>query len=455
MGDGRYPEGVFLLRIIPLGHRLYLLFLLTLASLASGQSYVLVDCGLLNPVGESRSGGLNNLGHVTGTGTAPNGLSEHAFFFDGAIQDLGTLGMTYSWGHAVNARDRVVGYSGVASVVIHAYAWSSGTMFDEHVGELSFSRANGLNQRGDVAGVTAIPAPFVNEYRGYVLAEGVGTILDTLGGTESQAFDVNDKGQVVGFARTKEGKVRAVLWDGAVPVELGDLGDAFSRAKALNNTPTIVGQSRILSGDYRGFVWSEGVMVDFGTLGGLESDARAVNAFGKVVGAADQADGTSRAVLWEEGVLTDLNTLVAGAQGWVLTGANGINELGQISGTGKIDGVRHAYRLDPVLDAPVISGLVPGMAGRRNEIHALGATPGQHLWFLMAKQQGTTPIPGCPGLNLSLDKPRLLGIAPVDRSGRALLMVPLPAVARGLDLYFQAFDPASCKVSGIVEQEIF
>lgn len=87
-----------------------------------------------------------------------------------------------------------------------------------------------------------------------------------------------------------------------------------------------------------------------GTLGGSLSSALDINLAGKVVGWADTASGARHAFIWEapHGML-DLNDLIPPRSGWTLTHANGINEFGQIVGSGLHDGQERAFRLDPVL----------------------------------------------------------------------------------------------------------
>lgn len=43
--------------------------------------------------------------------------------------------------------------------------------------------------------------------------------LGTLGGSESFAYDINDLGQIVGWAKTGTGQTHAVLWDPVMVAE--------------------------------------------------------------------------------------------------------------------------------------------------------------------------------------------------------------------------------------------
>ena len=48
------------------------------------------------------------------------------------------------------------------------------------------------------------------------------------------------------------------------------------------------------------------------------------------------------------GPMQDLNNLLPPGSGWVLSDADGINDLGQITGTGTIGGQTHAFEMTPV-----------------------------------------------------------------------------------------------------------
>jgi hypothetical protein len=46
--------------------------------------------------------------------------------------------------------------------------------------------------------------------------------------------------------------------------------------------------------------------------------------------------------------MRDLNTLIPPGSGWFLSSATGINDAGQITGTGSFGGPTHAFLLTPV-----------------------------------------------------------------------------------------------------------
>jgi probable HAF family extracellular repeat protein len=134
------------------------------------------------------------------------------------------------------------------------------------------------------------------------------TDLGTLGGTQSEAFGVNNLGQVVGWAFVPSEVEHAFLWTKAGGMrDLGTLGGATSRAYAINDNGQVVGSSATATGDIHAFLWTavDG-MQDIGTLGGIRSQAFAINQNGVIAGAAFFNGGSENAVIWAGGVIETL-----------------------------------------------------------------------------------------------------------------------------------------------------
>jgi len=75
--------------------------------------------------------------------------------------------------------------------------------------------------------------------------------LGILGGTNSEAYGINARGQVVGYSQPTSGSYHAFLWDpgtGAM-TDLGTLGGPESRALGINARGQVVGWSRTASGE--------------------------------------------------------------------------------------------------------------------------------------------------------------------------------------------------------------
>ncbi len=151
------------------------------------------------------------------------------------------------------------------------------------------------------------------------------TDLGTLGGRNSTAYGVNDNGDVVGEAWLPGDIVRAFLWRGGTMTNLGTFpGHDRSYALAINNLGTVIGSSQSDTANSEvPFVWRDGVMTPLPLLPGDTSGiALAINNLGQIVGRSGNT-----AVTWIEGAVIPLDD--AGA---VFSGANGINDRGQIVG---------------------------------------------------------------------------------------------------------------------------
>src|SRR5436190_17313776 len=108
----------------------------------------------------------------------------------------------------------------------------------------------------------------------------------------------------------------------------------------------------------RAFLWTrrDGIK-DLGALpGDVHSEAHGINERRQVVGISCDAAGSCRAFLWQNDVMTDLNTLVQAGYGDVLTNAQDINDLGEITGRAfdPVSGARPAFLAVPS----------PGQGGR-------------------------------------------------------------------------------------------
>jgi probable HAF family extracellular repeat protein len=190
-----------------------------------------------------------------------------------------------------------------------------------------------------------------------------GTVRDlgTLGGDGgSGAAGINSEGEVVGGA-SGPGFAHAFSWTEAGGMQnLGSLDGADSgnsEATAINDLGQIVGSSYSKAlGTTHATYFTDQAVIDLGTLGGF-SEASAVNNLGQVVG--DSA-GVGFLTDLHGGPMVDLNTLIPPDSGWIrLFEANGINDAGQIVGSGQLPGndVIHAYLLTPEDETtlPVVS----------------------------------------------------------------------------------------------------
>lgn len=362
------------------------------AGSAAAQTYTLTDLGTLGGV-QSIPVAINASGQVAGDSLITGNGEIHGFLFGGgAMTDLGTLGGTYSAVHALNDAGQVTGHA-TTGTAQHAFLWSNGVMTD--LGTLGGGSSGGdaINSTGQVAGMAGTPDGW---FHAFLYANGVMTDLGTFGGVMSRAFGINEPGQVTGFASTSDNAPHAFLYNNGVMTDLGTLGGGNSVGLAINDAGQVTGEADIAgwlgshaflyadgvmtdlgtlggsrsvgvainasgqvtgwsftAGDAteRAFLYSNGVMRDLGTPAGTGSAAFAINAAGQVTGHFFTADGEERAFLYSGGSVVDLNTLIPPDSGWTLAMGTDINDSGQITGGGLINGEGHAFLLTPVAAA--------------------------------------------------------------------------------------------------------
>jgi len=151
---------------------------------------------------QSDGRGINNLGHITGKATLPNGEWD-AFFWsktDG-LRDIGNvLQQSFATtGIGINDHDEVVGYGGSPE---RPFYWrgSTGMVLMRTLGGASGSEALAINNTGAIAGYCSTPSGTFHAtlWSGHnAFPQDLGTLP---GGTDSSANAINASGQVVGVA---------------------------------------------------------------------------------------------------------------------------------------------------------------------------------------------------------------------------------------------------------------
>lgn len=320
--------------------------------------------------------------------------SHAVLWHQGTITDLGTLpeGGYQSEANAVNSAGQVVGsalnatpdpnsmqqlpdsigpgafwlWGGILPPYLYqvrAFLWDKHTGMQD-LGTLGGSDAQAflINDAGQVAGFsytssTEPGACFPVPTDSFIWEKDKGMRdLGSLGGTCTLAAAMNDRGQITGESfSTGDQAAPAFLWDHGTILQLGgSLGGDSAGGFAINEQGEIAGFAT-LSGEttFHATLWKNpSTITDLGVIGDDPcSFAAAINSSGQVVGASSPVcdfGDSSRAMLWQDGSLIDLNTLIPSGSALYLQIPNAISDAGEIAGTAvDVNGNQHAFLLIP------------------------------------------------------------------------------------------------------------
>jgi probable HAF family extracellular repeat protein len=281
---------------------------------------------------------------------------------------------------------------------------TGGEVQNAGVNDGGFSRGMAINDAGDMAGWIGYFLPTGLQERPFVrLADG--TVRDLglpAGAAHAGARAINNARDVVGTAYFGSLEQKGFVYrDSTSEFEvLSTLGGRWSEATDINDAGDIVGYSQDAAGAGWAFIRpaSEASIQDLPKLpGSLGSVANDINEAGFVVGSV--AVGVNHAAFWHtDGTITDLDawldqTNPQAGQFWTLNTANAINNLGIIVGTGTYndgagglsDGTRGFVLDGSSLLVPEPASLavllVPGvLAMRRGAVVSQISSAGRERW---------------------------------------------------------------------------
>ena len=347
------------------------------------QTYSFTDLGHVSGLA-SAAAGINNAGQVVGLYSDSNQLNHAVEWSNGQTIDLGMASTNWGWsgfsnpwgmsGSAISINDvgQVAWTNTDSSNVSHAVAWNNGVATGLNTLGGAQSEAHGINQAGQIVGGAQNAS---GDWRAVVWNNGQSTELGALAGSSYWGANaVNNAGQVVGAAaRQSDNTVQPVIWTQGVASNLdAPWTHSYSiQAYGLNNAGQVVGSTKVPNDVdyYRAVEWDHGVptLLDMPS-GYYASEAKGINDAGQVVGFMLSHDASIgfRAVTWIDGQVVDLNSLLPASvvdEGWVLTGANAINDNGQIVGQAfnAKTSVTDAFVLTPVPEPGTLAMMLLGL----------------------------------------------------------------------------------------------
>lgn len=277
------------------------------------------------------------------------------------ITDLGTFGGFTSVALGINSKGQVVGSADTSTGSRRAFLWENGAM--QNLGTIpgqAQSEAWDINEDMQVVGIASDSGDIQDAF---IWQNGQMTELGDPAQAKN-AFAINDAGQIVGaaiFPPPISGQ-HAMLLENGVLTDLTAAGFCSGIAWDINS------QGHVAGG---GCIWKDGTNIDLGTLGGLRTGAQSINDLGQVAGSSERAgvEFVFHAFLWENGEMSDIGLLVEPLGGMLNSDAEAINNKGQIVGAGTVQfGVAagafsEGFLFDPIHGPMLLKDTLPPNSG--------------------------------------------------------------------------------------------
>jgi len=270
---------------------------------------------------------LNEAGHVAGA-VFDDRFNRQAVLWDGGAEPVFITPGEFGGARALNDAGQVAGEFDLSGS--SPFLWSP-ALTQPIMTEFDNTRVQAMNDAGTVVGAAD------NQAAVWSASQGTRTLAFSDDGGFGSANDISNSGYVVGAAPVSDGgpfpATRAFRYDDADGmVELGTLGGSFSEAFGVNDQGDVVGLSSTADGADAPFLFSDGTMTNLGLSEGVFSGrAVAINNLGQVVGIEGGGfAGPATAWLWDDGERVFLDQLVDLDPNIQITDVLDINDNGEI-----------------------------------------------------------------------------------------------------------------------------
>lgn len=214
---------------------------------------------------------------------------DEAFLYtaNGTLMRLNTLGGA-SQALAINDSGEIAGR--ITTDTEKAFTTQNGPM--QFINEELNGYAIAMNNVGDLL----IKEVSGNSCRTLLRQNGTLKDLGNLGGTMTLGRDLNDAGQVVGWAQTATGDYHPFLWEDGVMTDLSTFTGNFGAAIAINNAGVILLKGSDVNGE-RNLLLNNGTVTDLGNFGSSYAVVNDLNNRGQIVGWMADAAGVMHAFI--------------------------------------------------------------------------------------------------------------------------------------------------------------
>jgi probable HAF family extracellular repeat protein len=185
---------------------------------------------------------------------------------------------------AINSSGEIAGfYTPKGASLSDAYLYSSGSLMNLNSASLfpGGSEAFGINNSGEVVGAGYLRA---SNFHGFLYSGGKMTDLGPSGAYQATAYAINTSGQIVGTYALNSGASGTFLYTNGMMTALPAGGSGVGYGAAINDNGEIAG-FLFTSSQYHAAKFSNGVWTDLGVITGApQNEAKAINASGQIVG---------------------------------------------------------------------------------------------------------------------------------------------------------------------------
>jgi probable HAF family extracellular repeat protein len=334
------------------------LWLCASVSQSTAQTYTVTDLGTLPGNSVSSASAFNDAGEAAGISDTPTAAIATMFSGGNAIS-ISTLGSSVSVANAINNSGEIAGwnsYDSNANFDPQAFLYSNGSMQNINSPSLfpSGTEAYGINNAGEVVGTGYINS---STFHAFLYSGAKMKDIGPSGAFQATAYAINTSGQVVGTYSLNSGASGTFLYTNGKMTKLPNpAGSSGAFGTAINDNGEIVGTLYPAQGGSHAAKFSGGAWTDLGSYPGAQgSGANAINSAGQIVGTAifpstykPFRPGKHVPVISTASGLVDLNTMIPSGSGFTLTDAVDINSTGQIlCDATNANGNEHAVLLSP------------------------------------------------------------------------------------------------------------
>ncbi len=318
----------------------------------SNTGVTMYEVGVLNGTGSAAAGpmfvrGINDAGYILADqaltdlpGGAASVYAQPGLWREGSgwITVPIPAGATQNLSRALNNSNMVVGVATVpvgGTPTTQAWSWTgaTGIVLLGMPANATMSAAAAVNDGGEVAATVRVAG--LNTIGTW--KAGVWTVLGSpTPGTPALAAGNNNLGWVVGYHNPNFSSARAFVWRPGSGFQNLDrpAGSQEARATDVNDAGEISGWARYTDGTTRAWRWKNGTYTDLGTIGGTTTSlAFAISQDGIVAGYSFTPDNGAHAVAWRPQtngsmLLVDLGKHVDACS----SAGFGINNVRQVAG---------------------------------------------------------------------------------------------------------------------------